>query len=133
MESPRHPVAGVDYLGRCRSLTHGLAAKRRAVNISALFAGRMELSAPTARQRANRRTCRAACCAVAPAASQSQKRTFLIHQYAPRFKSRSGRSSSGRRPSADARTRLSARAQSVYIGVSVARYDIDISRFNVYC
>jgi predicted transcriptional regulator len=58
---------GLITLGRFRSSTRGLAVKRRAVNISAGFAGRMALSAPTARRRANRGKCRAACCAVAPA------------------------------------------------------------------
>jgi len=58
---------GLITLGRFRSSTRGLAAKRRAVRISGGFAGRMALSAPTARQRANRGPCRAACCAVEPA------------------------------------------------------------------
>ncbi len=58
---------GLITLGRFRSSTRGLAAKRRAVSISGGFAGRMALSAPTARPWASRGECRAACCAVEPA------------------------------------------------------------------
>jgi len=58
---------GLITLGRFKSLTCGLAAKPRAVSISGGFAGRMALSAPTARQWGTHGKCRAACCAVEPA------------------------------------------------------------------
>src|SRR5450756_287267 len=61
------PSLGLIILGRFRSSTRGLAARRRAGNISGGFAGRMALSAPTARQWASRGKCREACCAVEPA------------------------------------------------------------------
>jgi hypothetical protein len=58
------PWPGLITLGRFRSSTRGLAAKRRVVSISGGFAGRMALSVTTARQWANRGKCRAACCVV---------------------------------------------------------------------
>ena len=61
------PSPGLITLGRFRSSTRGLAARRRAGSISGGFAGRIALSAPTARQWASRGKCRAACCAVEPA------------------------------------------------------------------
>src|ERR1039457_3004429 len=61
------PSLGLIILGRFRSSTRGLAARRRAGDISGGFAGRMALSAPTARQWASRGKCREACCPVEPA------------------------------------------------------------------
>src|SRR5450759_2172771 len=61
------PSLGLIILGRFRSSTRGLAARRRAGNIYVGFAGRMALSAPTVRQWESRGKCRAACCAVEPA------------------------------------------------------------------